>query len=125
MQGYPSPEWLRILGAHFRVDPEFYHQHLSFLQPKDHFDLPTLPSGSRNIFRLRITTIGSRLVPCGTREVEENRKLDAEVVRGHQRALGLKGMVGDSIVRRYSVHDETWYTLEQEISCCVTKHGRG
>lgn len=46
------------------------------------------------------------------------------MVRKNQRQLGMNSDIGQSIVRRFSVHDESIFTLEQRISIILKKkHG--
>ena len=47
LRGYPSATWLNELGARYKIDPEFFHRHLSFLSNDQHNFRPTpfiLPS---------------------------------------------------------------------------------
>lgn len=121
LRGYPSPEWLNLLGASYRLDPEYLRRHLLFSQYKDCFDIPALPACSRNILQLRITTICTRQVPLTRQILRQCRREEMGLVRKHQRQLGSDYNVGQSIVRRYSVLSETRFTLEQIASCCVQK----
>jgi hypothetical protein len=59
IRGYPSPEWICLLGSQYRIDIEFFRQ-LHFLEDKDFYDLPPTPSNSRKFLRLRIPTIFKR-----------------------------------------------------------------
>jgi hypothetical protein len=119
LRGWQSPEWLRILGAHCHIDPEFFRQHLDFVRHKEFFDLPPLPSASHEIWRLRVTTI------CSRHYIQKVRGADAEVVEEHQRDLSARGVAGTSIIRRYAVHDEKTSTIEQDISISVRQRKSG
>ena len=125
IRGHSCRDWLLLLGAQYRIDPEYFRRHLDFLQPEGTYDLPTLPSSSRNIIRLRITTICSREVPLTQDEIENSRREEKEAVKKHQRQLGASGLVGESIIRRFSTHGETAFTLEQEVSICVKRKNGG
>ena len=121
LRGFPSADWLNVLGATYRLDPEFMRRHLDFLQPQEYYDLPSLPSSSNNMLRLRLITICKRSQIVGYSHVEKHRWDEIEEVRKHQGRLGLHGVVGESIVRRFNNHDEMTFTLEQDVSCCVTR----
>ena len=110
-----------MLGAVYRLDPEFMRRHLDFMQAAEFYDLPSLPSSSKDFLRLRISTICKRSEVIGYSHVEMARWNEREEVRKHQGLLGLHGTVDESIVRRFSNHDEMTYTLEQDISCCVAR----
>lgn len=121
LRGFPSADWLNVLGASYRLDPEFMRRHLDFMQSPSYYDLPPLPSSSGNILKLKITTICTRNQAISYRYVQQSRWDEIEAVRKHQRQLGVHGVVGESIVRRFSTHDETTFTVEQNISCCVKR----
>lgn len=125
LRGFPSPEWLRVLGAQLRIDPEFFRQHLGFLQRKDFYDIPALPSFSRNLLQLRVTTIFTRQAAITQQAVQLGRRRSVEDVRKHQVQLEQNAAVGDSIVRQFSIHNENTFTIEQNISCCVVKKNGG
>ncbi len=120
-----SRDWLLQLGAQYRVDLEYFRRDLDFLQPEEFYDLPTLPSSSRNIIYLRIITICSRDITLTQDQIKENQRNETEAVKKHQRRLGASGLLGESIVRRFFVHEESIFTLEQEISICVKRKNGG
>ncbi len=121
LRGFPSTDWLNALGATFRLDPEYMRRHLDFMQSPDFYDLPSLPSSSSNMLRLRMITICKRSSVIGYGSFESKRRNETEEVRKHQSQLLVNRNVGASIVRRISNHDEMTYTIEQEVSCFV-KH---
>ena len=125
LRGHSCRDWLLQLGARYRVDPEFFRRHLDFLQPVEFYDLPTLPSSSRNVIQLRIITICSREVAFTQEQMEESRREEIEAVKKHQRQLGASGSIGESIIRRFSIHGESIFTLEQEVTCCVKRKNGG
>lgn len=132
LKGYPSPEWLASVGSICGVDPEYFLRHLNFQSHRDYYALPSLPSSNENIIKLRITTLGYRQpsdMPKGMPESEFlkdlRRKASSEMERYLQDLLiGRDRQTGDSIVRRYSIHSPTLFSIEQEISVCVTNIGR-
>ena len=121
LRGFPSADWLNVLGATYRLDPEFVRRHLDFMQPSEYYDLPSLPSSASNMFRLKLNTICKRDEVIGFGDVEKDRREEVGEVTKHQRLLGLAGVLGESIVRRYANHDEMTYSLEQDVSCYVTR----
>ncbi|KAF4633456.1 hypothetical protein G7Y89_g4663 [Cudoniella acicularis] len=125
LRGFPSSDWLNTLGALYKVNPEFMRRHLDFLQSPLYYDLPAMPSSSRNIFDLKITTIGTRGSALGISDVQKARQQELEAVRKHQTQLGMNKSIGDSIIRKFSNHDETNFTLEQNMSCYLKNHKGG
>lgn len=135
LRGQPSPEWLATIGAIYRVDPEYFHGHLDFRAAfgrPDYYPLPSLPSYSDNIVKLRYVTIGHRKM----RGKEANqREIDRLRSHGHtgmdrylhalNQSLDSRTGPGDSIVRDYIVYDLTHFTIEQDISLCVTRKENG
>lgn len=124
LRGYISPRWTRLLGSHFRLDPEFFRRNLDFLQNKRYYDLPGLPSTSKNNVRLRVTTICTRKTPLRPGEIIEERKRSASILENYQNTILGRGRAGDSIIRKYSVHNGTICAIEQDISFCVKKRGK-
>jgi hypothetical protein len=131
MRGQPSPEWLSTIGALYRIDPEFFQRHLDFRSSTgrlDYFCLPSLPSTSKNIIRLRFTTIGKRdrrgQIP--DREgIDELRQTCAKAMARYLHRLNssmdTNSGLGNSIVRAFSVFDETHFAIEQRISICIDR----
>lgn len=129
LAGYLSSEWLTTVGSLCSVDPEHYQRHLRYLARQPYFSVPPLPSAAENIITLRFVTLGFRH-PTGSSQ----RHID------RLRSDGIKDMdtyfhnlkrnretqvkIGDSIVRRYSVHDERYFSIEQEISISINRIGR-
>ena len=132
MKGYPSPKWLRTLGAVYDIDPEFFQRHLNFLATMgkvDYYPLPSLPSTASNIIRARIPTIGSWELSgrkLGQDELERLRNDSARSMEDHQHDLKLgRGFkLGDSIVRGFSAVDDTNFIIEQEVSVCIQGVGQ-
>ena len=125
IRGYSNSEWLLPLSAQLRVDPEFLRRHLDFLLPKDYYDLPPLPSTFAQGFPLKFVTISNRSVALTRSQLHDLQVEEEDAVKKHQRKLGAEGELGASIVRRWSVHDEWTYTLEQSISIYLKRRGDG
>lgn len=119
LRGYPSPNWLTAIGTNYRIDPEFFRRHLSLGPSKEYFDLPSLPSSSRNIINLNLISIG------GWDSSSSKHQDDIKGMQDHFRHLGTTSGVGESIVRRFTWHDEEHFTIEQNASVCVTRKGTG
>jgi hypothetical protein len=83
LRGHSCRDWLLQLGAQYRVDPEYFRRRLDFLQPEEFYDLPTLPSSSRNIIHLRIITICSRDIALTQDQIKENGRNETEAVKKH------------------------------------------
>ena len=118
--GYPASEWLTTIGSLCQVDPEHYQRHLMFSPRQLYFSTPSLPSASENIITLRFITIGRRR-PKETSQghIDQLRDDGARDMKVYKHSLQLNRehvKAGDSIVRRYSVHDETYFSIEQEMS---------
>lgn len=121
MRGFPTPDWLTAIGAHFKVDPDFFRRHLDFMKGKDFYDQPGLRSSCEQIMQLKITTICTRVVAINPSQVKAARLRDVEEVTKYQKRLS---RCGESIIRRLSVHNETMFTIEQTASFYVkTKKG--
>ncbi|KAL8823167.1 MAG: hypothetical protein Q9191_006110 [Dirinaria sp. TL-2023a] len=125
IRGHASRQWLASLGARYRLDPEFFRRHREFVPSLDHYDLPTLPSASLHIITLRIMTIYKRKLALSAFAVRKSREDAEQIVRKHQQNLGIRGIDGESIIRRLSFPDETHFTVEQAITCCGKKRSGG
>lgn len=117
LQGYSCPSWLVAIGAFYKVDPELWRRHLDFHNVKDYYDIPGLQSNSRNIIQLKFTTICTRKSLITRDQVLAARRKEGGDVDKHQKRLG--NMSGESIIRKFSVHNETTFTLEQTVSCYI------
>jgi hypothetical protein len=125
VRGHSSRDWLNQLGAQYRIDPEYFRRHLDFLQPRDFYDLPTLPSSSRNIIQLKLVTICTRDVPLTHDQIERTRREEMKAVKSHQQKLGVRFDVGESVVRKFSIHSESTFTIEQKVTICLKRRGGG
>ena len=129
MAGRPSPEWLSAVGARYKLDHRFLHQHLNFLPTgqRDWFTAPTLPSRSRTVLRFCIPSmlfVGEHRYV----NVDDLRKArgDCErqlliVFRSLQE--GTSTEAGRSIVRRMNIHSGDNLVIEQEVTSCLLKRG--
>lgn len=127
IRGYALPEWLNLIGSRYRVDPEFFRRHLNFLQPQTLFDIPNIPSASRNIIHLPLTTIVERTDGAifRNRSFEADRQLDLDRVSSYLRQLDREAQIGRSIVRNWTTLDDKYSSLEQNVSVCVQPKGGG
>lgn len=129
IHGYPSPNWIRTIGALCRTDPQYFNTHLRFRCRRDYYSTPTLPSGLANIITLRFVTLGSREQRFGCDQARVDAlRLDGERGMGryeHDLMIGSGLEAGDSIVRSFSVLDEKNFLIEQEMSICLHKYGKG
>ena len=121
LRGFSSAQWLNTLGAQYSIDPEFFRRHLDFQHPEDSFDLPPLPSSTRNIIDLPVLTICHRQTPLEQYRVQQERREALDEVRKNQRQLIANNKTGDSIVRCFFIHDEATFALEQRISITMIK----
>lgn len=130
LQGFPSPQWLRLLGARFDIDPEFFRRHLIFssqvrsrpsisrrtashILPSCHGWMASLPI-TRVIFRsfgteARISNSRIRMTSGIYAHLFE--MVDSDY-HGHTRIPRL----AESILRGFSIHDRHSCSLEQSLS---------
>lgn len=132
MQGYPSAKWLNTIGGTYHVDPGFYQHHLGSLCMAKGLDRPSMPSYSRDIIRLRITTIGRQDQSCLpsslNRPVGLLREAAAEKMKEYHRKMKLvngKAKLGDSVVRHFLPFDEGYFALEQNLTAWIRKRANG
>lgn len=127
LRGHPTPEWLATVGAQFRVDPEYFRRHMDLnLSPglTNRFSSPSLPSATSNFITLRITTIGKRKHVHRSKDqsIDEARKAADRQMGGFLRDLQcFNSDMGTSLVRRFSIHDHDYFTIEQDISLCYSR----
>jgi len=130
MRGFAPPEWLNTIGSTYRVDPEYIRQHLRFLQPDEQFDIPGLPSTFTNCVRLPLVTNGVRdggdtQEQLGGADMAQDRQDASMMIDMHLQKLDRSGHGAQSIVRTLMLHNERYYSLEQEVSICVLRKGGG
>jgi hypothetical protein len=126
LRGFPSPDWLNLIGSRHRVDPEFFRRHLNFIQPPDSFDLPATPLSSSNFLTLPVITIGKRQKGYTgiNLSVLEDRERSADEMATYLRELSIADIAGQSIVRKFFIHDATYFTIEQDVSVYVRGQGK-
>lgn len=117
VSGFPPAEWINVIGAQYRVDPEFFRRYLIFLQSRENLDIAPMPSSTRRMLTIHLTTICRRPIAMSMTEIEQARSNAADSVRRHQQGL----RIGDSIVRKYSVFDNMIFTIEQEMAVYVKR----
>jgi len=128
LRGFASPQWLCKVGWYYLVDPEFFRRHLdmSVFSHQQWFSAPSLPSTSSTIVQLRVTTLarwtpGFPNVETARKEAQEGMAMYIQSVSGPE----LHGDLGESIVRQINLHDEQYFSLEQDISMTFCKSGKG
>lgn len=120
LRGLPSSEWVNTIGARYRVDPELFRRYLPVTSGQETFDLPAVASSSSNIVKLTVTSIGHRVI------VDPGLSGDGRSACEHFQLLGNPmGLVGQSIVRKVSLHDEQHFSIEQDVHICVMRRGGG
>jgi hypothetical protein len=138
LRGYPSPEWLNVIGSKFMIDPEFFRRHLDFQREpttSPDFSLPPLPSATFHMTRLRISTVASRMdnKPVTNKRFQEDLdKLREETKKCFHKYLetlrhGSKVdvSIGDSVVRAFSVLNHEYTAIEQDVSIYIEQLERG
>ena len=130
LKGWPTPQWLNLIGCRYRIDPEFFSRHLDFPSPyteAHNYSRPPLPSSSTTCFRLNLTTLGvkpnRRRVSHG--EVRKLRRENSDKMAAyHSRLMKGQGFkTGDAIVREYVTLDATNFALEQYASVYLKQLG--
>jgi hypothetical protein len=127
LNGFAPPEWLNLIGSRYRIDPEFFRQHLSFMRREGQFDQPELPYTSRNIVKLPFYTIGKWNIdrPSKRHSVANEWPEVSRGIASYLRSLDVTTQAGQSIVRKIIFHDQKHFTVEQEISICIEAKDRG
>lgn len=128
LKGFPSAQWLNLLGAKYEIDPEFFVRHLS-LQDGSSGGSPGDPSllqlsSTANIFQLRILTVGSWDTSRSRLSVEELRRhCNASIMKYHEDLRMKQNMpMCASMVRGFLVLDKEHFSLEQTISILLVNH---
>jgi hypothetical protein len=138
LRGCQPPELLNAIGGKYRIDPEFFRQHLDAkpqLGDTAGITMTHLPSGGNNVVQLPSITLGSRCSTSGLPQIRHQTKLSnirAETttrlddhVNKFSQARHLHMQQGSSMVRDFSVHNYQYFSLEQEITIYVAAHGKG
>lgn len=132
LRGCPPAKWITAIGGRYGVDPEFVHRHLDFfatLVSRSVFSLPSLPSSSGNIIKLRVCTIlhqqDASMAHVKKLDLQARRREAAENMATYRRNFQTACQAGDSIVRDFSAINKEYCILEQQISICVQKDEDG
>jgi hypothetical protein len=122
MRGFATAEWVKALGSFYLIDPEYFRRHLDFLSiTNSRYDIPPLPSAIFGIIRLRVTDIFTREASLDKNNVQDRRRDEFRGLRTYQNSLGRTAVSGETIVRRYSIHDGATFSTEHDISIIVRK----
>ncbi|KAK3984448.1 hypothetical protein QBC44DRAFT_313185 [Cladorrhinum sp. PSN332] len=131
IQGFIPTSWFPELSAKFNVNfHDIYNRHLNSLLPSaDHFFTLTLPSNTKDVICLRILTGLSWNDSTG------HGTLDAKTTTAQLRASSathMRGYIeelfghdlenispGDSIIRRFAVHDKNHFSTDQVVTVQV------
>ena len=124
LRGYPSAQWLSILGHLYDIHPEYWRRHLDFLSLGDAFSAnrQRLPSTAGRIFQFSVGSIGTfgRWWKPGQRIKDLRRTATADMDR-YCKGLtaGRDWRPADSIVRRYILHNKEHFSIEQNVTVCL------
>lgn len=127
LKGYPSPEWLGLIGSKYHVDPEYFSRFLDFRSTHDvwsRISVPFLPSCEWNIIELSMTTIGlmNPLASYGQQADLAKIRQHSAAVLDHINGDILRNphvpSVGCTMIRAIHVLDQTHFAIEQKISIC-------
>ncbi|KAF2727236.1 hypothetical protein EJ04DRAFT_506027 [Polyplosphaeria fusca] len=137
LRGHQPPEMLNAIGAKYRVDPEFFRQHLdlgSRVDQSGNSPFTCLPSTCGNIVRLPSITVASRSSGSGLSRFHHHNKLSkireetAKRLEDHIHNIrqGRESQLpqGTSLVRDFAIHDYQHFSLDQEISVYVAGNGK-
>jgi hypothetical protein len=128
LSGYPSAEWISHIGSEYRIDPEFWHRHASYLDTERPSQSETkfmLPSECNSIIHLPLVSIASHKIVDGvaTPEIVARQRRESALAMADYRyrlRIGLKWKPGDSVVREFEILDEDHFIVEQTATICVT-----
>ena len=130
LSGYSSPGPSSSLTSFYNIKPEFWRRHLGFTLAgsTNQFEDTKVPSAICDIFQLRIWTIGYRGGGARSHQasVDELRKDSAKLMEDYRERLNREGSFrdGDSIVRKYEVHDQEFFSIEQLVTIYVSTAAR-
>ncbi|UKZ83206.1 hypothetical protein TrVFT333_011011 [Trichoderma virens FT-333] len=129
IRGFISPSWVSAIGSKYGIDPEFFRRHMDFLSAsidRHAYSTPSLPSSSKNLFRLCVNTLLHR-DDFGGQDLQSQRsEQSTELATYKIQQLGsTRVCCGDSLVREYSTVCSSFSVIEQWISLCITKTESG
>jgi hypothetical protein len=127
LSGYPCPEWLGVVGAKYKIDPELLARFLDFQTTEkitDTFALPPLPASSWNILELPTVTIGrtGALKDLSPRNITAMRAEAKGLLRSHHNIMSSQPhspKVCSSVVRNITIFDQSHFAIEQRIWICL------
>lgn len=126
LAGYPSAQLLTDIGATYKVDPDFFDTHLSFMfedhaSCRVHPSFYTLPSRQQATLQLSIQSIG------GGESVREDwhtrrQRFTAEMGSYmHRLRMGDGWEAFSSVIRGLEVHDKYRFSLEQFVTVQISR----
>lgn len=124
LRGYGSAVWLNHVGAALDVDPELFYRHLAVTAKElpsemrlEHSYSTPFPQ-TRNLLQLRMCNTGSLSDNSHGMSLSDLRKNYESRMRDHvEDFVRMRNFaVGDSIVRRFILHDLHNFSIEQRVS---------
>lgn len=123
LRGLPSIKWLGLIGASYRLDSEPFTclPHLKSVRgATPNYSLPALPTGSWDILKIPIITIGENKVLPGIGnhlKIQIMRKEARSKIQEHHHLLRKNNRipVPSSLVREIAILDHSCFALEQRI----------
>ncbi|TPX10756.1 uncharacterized protein E0L32_008325 [Thyridium curvatum] len=127
LRGFPSPEWVGLIGSKYHVDPEFFSRYLDFRSMEDRSNsvcAPLLPSREWNIIELSVPRVGlwSSLGPYGSLTSLKSVRLSSAAAlaeRHHLIEIGSVVPVGSTMIRAIHILDKSHFAVEQKILICL------
>ncbi|KAB5554580.1 hypothetical protein GE09DRAFT_1058890 [Coniochaeta sp. 2T2.1] len=127
LSGYPTPEWLGVVGAKYKIDPELLARFLDIQVTEkftESFALPPLPAASWNILEQPIITIGrtGALKGLSPRSVTAMRAEAKRLLRSHHTILTSQPhspRLCSSVIRNITVLDQSHFAVEQRVWICL------
>lgn len=126
LPGYSGPASWSSLTSTYNIQPEFWRRHLgtTLAASTSQFEDIKVPSAICDIFQLRIWTIGCRGDGARSRQASVNalRRDSAKLMEDYRERLNTESLFrdGDSIVRKYEVHDQEFFSIEQLVTIYVS-----
>jgi hypothetical protein len=106
LTGYQSPSWLKAIGGYFKIDPEFFNRHMTYIGSLEEHGASTsgsayvLPSSSRTMFRTSITSLGKQQGPHDQTWTFKRRKARTDMKKYlEDLQQGLGWLPGHSVVQ--------------------------
>ncbi|KAI9663979.1 MAG: hypothetical protein M1821_007470 [Bathelium mastoideum] len=130
LNGFVDPSWLSYIAAQYDVDPEFFHRHLDLSSTLSagvgrYTYLPHLPA-SAEMFQLRIITVGEWDTSLSGLSVKALRNECQASMSDYLDRLEKRQDTtpGQSMVRRFHVYNQKFFSMEQLISVVVSRQAR-